>query len=204
MERTLTTWFADCLWHYRRISVWERVLSRRDETVPVDDGMRWATREDGRLLRQAGYSEVELAARFATGCRPAVAVAQDELLAIGWYVPAAQAPRLYDWCRFVLPENGMWNFDLRVSPDRAGRGLRAPLMAFAHAELAREGYRYIHCLSDASATDDTRPCATAGFIRVEELIFVSIASRAFLWMGRRYGRGQWYPGNELVQPTHRL
>jgi GNAT superfamily N-acetyltransferase len=180
------------------------VLSRRDADVPAHGGLRWAQPSDGELLKQAGYSEVELAARFAAAGRAAIALEGGRLLAVSWYVPAAHAPRPYDWCRFALPDSAMWNIELRVSPDHAGRGLRAALLAFAHAALAREGYRYIHLLTDHGRAEDTGPCEAAGFIRVEELIFLRIARRAFLWAGRRYGRGRWYPGNELMLPTHRL
>ena len=197
-------WITEFLWHYRKISVWERVLSGRDEDTRAADGLRWAGPDDTGLLTQAGYSADQLAARFDAPCRVAVAVSGETLLAASWYVPAADAPRPHEWCRLDLPDDGMWNFDLRIAPDTEAQRLCPALFAFAHAGLRGDGYRYVHYIADERAPDDMRAYAAAGYVRVEDLVFLRIAQRSFLWLGRRFARGRWFPGNDLVLPTHRL
>lgn len=204
MERKRAAWIGDILWHYRRVAIWERVLSGRDDGVAAGGAFRWAGPDDAELLEQAGYSEADLTARFAAAARAAVAVADDTLRAVSWYVPASEVPRLHDWYRLDLPQNAVWNFELRIAPEQEERSVAAALLAFAHDGLRREGWRYVHYMADERMPDDMRAYAACGYVRIEELIFLCIAQRSFLWLGRKFARGRWFPGNELVLPAHRL
>lgn len=183
LAHTATLIFGLCvpetILKFQKMSIFETRLSGIDEDGPAIPNLRWATPEDRTLLKQAGFTDDTLDARFRSFGRALLYEEDNALIAVGWYEPYARARWEEYQVTLDLPKNGLWTFDTWVRPDQRGKGLFGKMKAFAHATLRREGYDYVHNMILDTNRNSIRAYQKLGTRKIGGFLFIRFLNFAF-------------------------
>jgi len=112
------------------------------QAVRADVGTRvWPAAKDELLLAQAPRPAAVLAARFSSGSRCYVCSVKESFAGYIWLAVGSHEEDEVG-CRYLLPTDAVWDFDVFVEPRlRMGRTL-SRLWAAVDADLAQQGVRW--------------------------------------------------------------
>ena len=177
------------VFRFLKMSVWETRLDKYATEIADIPNVRWVTPDDRRLLKQAGYEDSALDARFALSCRAAICLENGELVGICWFEPNANAPWENYQVTFDLPRDGFWIFDAWVSPAHRGKGTYGNIKAFALSHLRAAGHRCVHSIIVDLNRNSKRASQKSGGRRIGSFLFIRFLNFVFFRT-----QGSWHLG----------